>query len=401
MSERVWDCEKFLKGEISDYPFSYDKAVIYRGCSEQIFFNKEYTADRRHEQISVLKKGYITAENGYRDQYTKDEVNSGDHAIAEPGVFCGYYETAESYARDVILKIEVPVEHLEVVAMPEEEIRNPSGKPKTYAVKSNKGLEKIYGSPDDLRFISRKSMEVNDGGSRIDYVMFKVDREVPLGTRRKPEDLQQNWIKGVYDTNFSKSPIFEPLDRYIRHMKAENPEKMPEGIVPNDLRKKIEKELRDLDKTREKLDNLRKIGLKASRKLKHSRDVNSEASRKMLVEDAYPVAEKYRERLEEFREFMQERYGVKIDFSSPGREVYRPEKVEEFFRDLEEELNEMERTESGHKSKLDDRDYSIDDYRQESEIEERMNREVVDKASRIPRISEAFERDSARKLLEA
>lgn len=210
MGGSVWDCEQFLKGNIDDYPFSYDRAIIYRGCSEQIFFKNEHTLDRRHEQVSVLKKGYLSAQNGYGDRYSKEEVRSGNHAIAEPGVFCGYYETALSYARDVVLKLEVPTEHLEVIATPEEDLVKGGDRPRTYGVSNNEQLDRIYGSPERMRFISQKSMEINSGGVRIDYIMFKVDREVPLGTRREPGDLEENWIKGVYDKNISDKPVFEP-----------------------------------------------------------------------------------------------------------------------------------------------------------------------------------------------
>lgn len=177
------------------------------------------------------------------------------------------------------------------------------------------------------------------------------------------------------------------------------PDKLPAGINDDSLKKEIMDEIKLLEEILEKIEGLKQDAKEISQILNACRELseNNPALRQNLERSC----RNYRSGLEDLQNKVKQHYGIDLSFKKPGSEVLDTDKLIDSFEGLENELEEMIETEKQHLRKVANESYNLEDYRDESQIEEQMDREVVRQASTIPDMSAVNSRELVRELLEA
>lgn len=370
-----WKPEKFLKGDQVTYPQQHESVIFYRAEPVDSFWGPN----------SILQKRYIEASNGF---YTEGgEKGEGSELSAKShGVFGGFIETAEYYARgdrpDPVLKLEVPAKDTVTIYVPEDQRqkRGKHGDPETGSLKNLEEMHDHFGSPEKMREVCLDSLENREGFGGYEWVMFMVPHEVPVS----PEE---NWIKGVWDKDFYSDPHFESLKKFVETLKSRHPKAVPEGIDPDHTKEEIRRELHELEKMRKLLSRMDEA-LRFGRKQLKADKLSQLPERKAgYLEN---TAEKYEKFREDIQELMEEEFDTDIqDPETRIRSVAQvnPESMKNLKKrigELEEEVEKIYEDEHSHGEQIARQGGGVEEFREERQYERKVEERLTEDFAELP-----------------
>lgn len=355
-----WHPKDFLDSKkMTTYPFQHEEMIFYRADNREIFFERKHTGRTEKEQISVLKKGYLSGENGFGPM---DNAFDPDEHDLPHGVYGSFLKIAKEYRPEVIFELKVPTSDVVVHYK------------KNNLLENLKEVHETFGSPEEMREEAKRADMNNE------LINFFAAREIPL-----------EMVNGIWDVENFNKPIFEPLSKYVKNVKQEERFSIDEDSMP-EFEDRMEYEVYNLrklasslDEMMEALEGVKQLFEKRSPEFFVRDEVSSHHFRRLKGS-----LRKYDRAHSEFLrtcEHIFKRDG--IDEKVPDIESY-----EEFVSDLNQIISSVEELDAEAKKAYQKEYRYLEDFetgkmnKDEASNEEKfrkaINREIIDKSLKLP-----------------
>jgi hypothetical protein len=200
-----WHPKPFLKGKRVTFPYEHDSVVLYSGINKHLFFDKKSPKkpENSRSSESILKTGKIPA--------------GPEHQTGGKGVYFGFTRVAEMVAKDSVKKInhniggavlEVQIPSKNIITIDLLSLNHPDYKGE---YRSLDELKERFGTVEKFwRFC-----QDNQDGEKIQW---KTERDLPL-----------KYVTGVWDVENSRKPIFTSFKEFLKNLKSQYGEHIPDS----------------------------------------------------------------------------------------------------------------------------------------------------------------------------
>jgi hypothetical protein len=248
-----WHPKPFLEGKIETFPFEHDSVILYSAINSHELFKGG--GETEHPK-SALNDQYFKPENTWGKKIDNPEtVNLSEKWSGnEIGIYMGFLNNAARFGKQVVaeydsesdplvLEIEVPTEKLNMLVAVEEDRKDGNFSYKKSEMTHISNLEEAREEFDEKEFRNPvkafqhycKIVSNADSLDPAEGIQFGVRHSIPF-----------NWVRGVWDQDTFRKPIFEPLEKVISDLKSRYPNQMPDSVSKREIKKDY-RELEDIE----------------------------------------------------------------------------------------------------------------------------------------------------------